>query len=256
MNVVKRIDHVAVYVRDAERSASWYEETLGLERRFTEELGPGAPILVGVGASCLALVESDRSGLAHVAFEVDAAALERTVQMLVATGVAFRRSDHGFTQSIYFPGPDGHEVEITTYVKTGGDMTLDPKAVITGLVETMFNRHDLSAADPLVAPGVVDHSGFPGQPPGLEGMKQRWGMLLAAFPDFQIEIHDLVAEGNLVSMRSTGRGTHQGDFFGVPATGKKVVFSEINLNRIEGGRMQEHWAERSTLEVMRQIGAL
>jgi predicted ester cyclase len=57
-------------------------------------------------------------------------------------------------------------------------------------------------------------------------------------------------------MRATGRGTHDGEFFGVPATGRLVVFTEINLSRIVDGRMVEHWAERSNLEVMQQIGAL
>jgi predicted ester cyclase len=87
-------------------------------------------------------------------------------------------------------------------------------------------------------------------------MKQRWGMLFAAFPDFHIEIDDLVAEGAKVSMRATGRGTHQGEFFGIPATGRPVVFTEINLSTISDGQMVEHWAERSTLEVMSQLGAI
>src|SRR4029453_7875471 len=104
-------------------------------------------------------------------------------------------------------------------------------------------------------PHCVDHSAFPGQPAGLAGMKTRWGMLFAAFPDFCITIDDLVAEGGRVSMRATGRGTHQGEFFGVPPTGTPVVFTEINVSRIVDGRMVEHWAERSTLEVLQQIGA-
>ena len=135
-------------------------------------------------------------------------------------------------------------------------MTIDPKDVVAALVAEMFNRHDLDVADTYVARDCIDHSCFPGQAPGLEGMKQRWGMLFHAFPDFTITVDDLVAEGEKVSMRATGRGTHQGDFFGVAPTGRPVVFTEINLSRIVDGRMAEHWAERSNLEVLQQIGAV
>ena len=135
-------------------------------------------------------------------------------------------------------------------------MAADPKDVVTRLIAEMLNRHDLGAADALVAVDCVDHSGFPGQPPGLAGMKVRWGTLFAAFPDFTIAVDDLVIEGDKVAMRATARGTHGGEFFGVPATGASVEFSEINLSRVVDGRMVEHWAERSTLEVLRQIGAL
>lgn len=135
-------------------------------------------------------------------------------------------------------------------------MSDDPKQVVSRIVEQMFNCHDLAAADRYVAADCVDHSGFPGQAPGLAGMKARWGMLLVAFPDFCITIEDLIAEGDKVSMRATGRGTHRGEFFGVPATDTSVSFTEINLSRIVDGHMVEHWAERSTFEVLQQIGAI
>lgn len=135
-------------------------------------------------------------------------------------------------------------------------MSNDPKLVVTTLVETIFNRHDLDAADALVAGDVVDHSAFPGQPPGLLGMKQRWAMLFAGFPDLHIEIDELVQEGELVAMRARGHGTHQGVFFGVEPTDRPVVSREINLSRVVDGRIVEHWAERNTLELMQQIGAI
>lgn len=135
-------------------------------------------------------------------------------------------------------------------------MTADPKTVVTRLVEEMFNRHDLDVADRYVAADCVDYSGFPGQPDGLAGMKARWTMLFNAFPDFKITIDDLVADGDKVSMRAAGRGTHHGQFFGVPATGNPVEFTEINISRIVNGKMTEHWAERSNLAVLQQIGAI
>jgi predicted ester cyclase len=130
------------------------------------------------------------------------------------------------------------------------------KTVMRRIAEEVLNGKDLDRAGVLVAPDVVDHSGFPGQPPGLEGIRMRWSSLLNAFPDFHISIDDMIAEGDLVAMRAVGRGHHGGEFLGVPPTGRLVEFREVNISRICDGLMIEHWAERSTLEVMTQIGAL
>src|SRR2546423_12599970 len=89
------------------------------------------------------------------------------------------------------------------------------KQVMCRIAAEVLSANNLAAATQLVAPDVVDHSAFPGQPPGLEGMRQRWAMLLAAFPDFKITVHAVIAEGDLVAMRTTGTGTHAGAFFGI-----------------------------------------
>jgi len=130
------------------------------------------------------------------------------------------------------------------------------KTIMRRIAQEVLDAKNLAAATALVAPDVVDHSAFPGQAPGLDGMRQRWAMLFEAFPDFKITIHDIVAEGNVVAMRTSGRGTHRGAFFGIPPTGKEIVFHETNFNRIEGGRLAEHWADRSNLEVMQQLGVV
>ena len=253
---VRRMDHVALRVNDPDATARWYEQTLGLTSRFVGVWGPGAPLMLGAGDCCVALVAGEPPGFAHLAFEVAPEDLDEIQQPLVGAGTPIRHANHGINHSIYFTDPNGIEIELTAYKTQGGTVPDSPKRVVSALVETMFNRHDLDAADALVAPDVIDHSGFPGQPPGLDGMKQRWGMLLKAFPDFCIEIHGLVAEGESVSMRATGRGTHQGDFFGIAPTGRPIVFTEINISRVVDGRMVEHWAERSNLEVMQQLGAV
>lgn len=130
------------------------------------------------------------------------------------------------------------------------------KQVMRRIAAEVLDAKNLGAAAALVAPDVVDHSAFPGQPPGLEGMRARWAMLFEAFPDFQITVHDIIGEGDRVAMRTTGAGTHAGPFFGIPPTGRRIVFHETNFNRIVDGRLVEHWADRSNLEVMQQLGAL
>lgn len=256
ITTVRRLDHVALRSADPRRAARWYQNMLGLEERYVGAFGPESPITVGVGECSLSLFPGTGASFEHVAFELDPDTFANAMAALDARGITYRVADHRIATSLYLTDPDGTTVELTTYHPQGATMAADPKHVVTRIVEDMFNEHNLAAADRLVAPDCVDHSGFPGQPAGLAGMKARWGMMFAAFPDFRVTIDDLVAEGDKVSMRATGRGTHDGEFFGVPATGKPVVFTEINLSRIVNGHMVEHWAQRSTLEVLQQIGAV
>ena len=119
------IDHVALAVRDVSASARWYEEVLGLKRRYEAAWGD-YPAVVGVGTTALALfpVEGDtpqpRPGrdvlaMRHAAFRVDADNFLRARDALMRRAIAFTSQHHGISQSIYFLDPDGHELEITTY---------------------------------------------------------------------------------------------------------------------------------------------
>jgi steroid delta-isomerase-like uncharacterized protein len=130
------------------------------------------------------------------------------------------------------------------------------KNVMLRIASEVLGAHKLDLAADLVAADVVDHSAFPGQPPGLAGMRQRWAMLLEAFPDFAITVHAIIAEGDLVALRTSGRGTHRGPFFGIPPTGRSIVFHETNFNRFRDGKLVEHWADRGNLEVLQQLGAV
>ena len=82
------------------------------------------------------------------------------------------------------------------------------------------------------------------------------GAARVAFPDFHHTVEDLVAEGDKVVPRLTLRGTHQGDFQGLPPTGKQVTFSGINVMRLEDGKIVEHWSIGDTLGMLQQLGAI
>src|SRR5256885_16834068 len=90
------------------------------------------------------------------------------------------------------------------------------KQVMCRIAAEVLSANNLAAATQLVAPDVVDHSAFPGQPPGLEGMRQRWPMLPAPFPDFKITVHAGIAEAALAARRPTGTGPHAAPVFGIP----------------------------------------
>ena len=125
------------------------------------------------------------------------------------------------------------------------------------LAEDYVRVWDVSAragiADGLYAPDVVDHNPLPGQGPGLDGIKQLVAVYHAVFPDLSVSTDDVVISGDRVVVRWTATGTHQGDQLGVPATGKHVRLTGIDILRIEDGRIVERWGETNGLEMMQQI---
>jgi predicted ester cyclase len=108
-------------------------------------------------------------------------------------------------------------------------------------------------ADRVYAPSVIDHQPLPGQGPGLDGIKQLVALYHAVFPDLSVSTDDVVSSGDRVVVRWTATGTHQGDQLGVPATGKRVRLTGIDILRIEEGRVVERWGETNGLEMMQQI---
>ena len=108
-------------------------------------------------------------------------------------------------------------------------MSAENKATVRRLIEEGFNGGDLSVFDELVAPSFVNHDPPPGVPPTREGWKQLSTGFRAAFPDMHIHIEEEIAEGDLVTSRFVAHGTHQGELMGIPATGKEVTVSGINI---------------------------
>ena len=120
------LDHVAIAVRDIAESVAWYQRVLGLVRRHEAVLGD-FPAVVGVGTTSLALFPvrtpnpspapgKDSLVIKHIAFRAGAAAFAVAQRHLEALGVAFHFQDHDIAHSIYLRDPDGHKIEITTYL--------------------------------------------------------------------------------------------------------------------------------------------
>ena len=138
--------------------------------------------------------------------------------------------------------------------------TEENKAVVRRYVEE-FNKGKeagMAALEELYAPDYVWHSPSPGVFPDLDraGMKQFGRAGFTAFPDWHYTLEDLIAEGDKVVQRFTFRGTHQGEWMGVPATGKVVTFTGIYISRFAGGKGVEHWWNRDDLGLVQQLGAI
>jgi predicted ester cyclase len=77
----------------------------------------------------------------------------------------------------------------------------------------------------------------------------------SAFPDIETTAEDILVEGDRLAVRSTIRGTHKGDFMGIPASGKKVEVSNYDFVRFENDQAAEHWGTIDSAALMEQIGA-
>ncbi len=130
------------------------------------------------------------------------------------------------------------------------------KALVRRLLEDDISRGNRAVAAEIIAPDFVDHTNPPGMQHGLEGHNAIVDLFRAAFPDQWWQIEDLIAEGDRVVARTTMTGTHRGDFFGLPATGRSVRVSGVHVMRIANGQIAEHWGNNDDLGLMRQLGAI
>src|SRR5262245_34030944 len=113
-------------------------------------------------------------------------------------------------------------------------------------IAQVIGRGDLSALDSFVTHDIAVHD------PGTElygqaALHRGLCTLLAAFPDFQLVVEDLIAAGDKVVARYRGEGYHLGTWRGIPATGKRISYSGILIQRFADGRIAEHWAEMDLL---------
>src|SRR5256886_17678297 len=117
------------------------------------------------------------------------------------------------------------------------------KATVRMFYDEVLNRRNLGVIDKVTAENYVDHTAAPGLPPGREGEKLWFQMLHAAFPDGRTTIDDIITEGDKVVVRGTMTGTHSAEFMGIPATGKAVTISGIDITRVENGQSTDHCAQ-------------
>lgn len=133
--------------------------------------------------------------------------------------------------------------------------TAEHKEIVSRLVEEGFGQGNLDVVDELLAPDSVGHA-YPDELHGPEEVKGFVSTFRSAFPDLQFEIRDLIAEGDKVVARWVARGTHDGEFQGIPPTGEEVELTGITIERIEDGRVVEGWTNRDALGMLQQLGVV
>ena len=122
--------------------------------------------------------------------------------------------------------------------------------------EEVWGEGDLQAADDVLAEDFIEHNPVPGQAPGREGHKQVLQLWRTAFRDLTLTVDDVFAVGDRAALRWTARGTHAADLMGMPATGREVTLTGIDILRIVDGKIVERWGEFNGIEMLQQLGAL
>ena len=122
--------------------------------------------------------------------------------------------------------------------------------------EEVLNQGDVSGVEELIAPAFINHEAPPGRDRGPESMRGLATMLRTAFPDLRFEIHELVAEGDIVAGLLTMSGTHDGPLMGMPPTGRSVRQDHMHFVRYKDGKAVEHWGVRDDLGMMEQMGLM
>jgi steroid delta-isomerase-like uncharacterized protein len=129
------------------------------------------------------------------------------------------------------------------------------KALVRRFFALGPSQGDLKAAGDLLASDFALHVPLPCSP-GVQGMNEVISACRAAFEHLDVTVETMVAEGEMVAARFTARGIHKGTFMGLPATGKSITMTGIEIFRIENGKIAELWGEANLLGLMQQLGIL
>jgi steroid delta-isomerase-like uncharacterized protein len=133
---------------------------------------------------------------------------------------------------------------------------MDHTSSIRRLYE-LINARDIDGFGRQLADDFLEHNELPGIPPTKAGVAQYFQMLIEAFPDFRMDVEDVIASGDKAVARVRVTGTHKGDFMGIPATGRSAAVSLIDITRFgDDGLALEHWGVVDQFALMQQLGVI
>jgi steroid delta-isomerase-like uncharacterized protein len=133
----------------------------------------------------------------------------------------------------------------------------EKRRVLRQVFEEIWSKGNLELVAAIYSPGYVFHT--PAEPEpirGREAWKEFIERIRSGFPDVQVTVEDVLADGDLAAARTTMRMTHTGEYQGLPPTGTRLEASQTVFARFEDGRIVEGWQEIDALGVMRQLGVV
>ena len=132
------------------------------------------------------------------------------------------------------------------------------KTLILNAFVEAFNHGNLSALDSICAPDMLDHStaATASRQYGLEGFKARVNGHRVGMPDLRFSITNMMIEGDLISFQWEMSGTNTGPYLGRTASGNPIRIVGMNLERLENGKIAEHWSHPDKLSLMQQLGVI
>lgn len=140
-------------------------------------------------------------------------------------------------------------------------MASDPRSIVHRFTEELWNGRDLSVADDIIDPSCVTHQLRSSSRSlefvrGPETLKAHVGEFLAAFPDLRLEVEQQIAEDDLVVSWCVFRATHNGNWLGIPPTGRSVVIRSVVTHRIHSGKIVEDWVLSDFYGVFADLGLI
>src|SRR5919197_4806861 len=135
-------------------------------------------------------------------------------------------------------------------------MSDENKRTTKRLLDELFERGNMDAAEELVHPDFVNHEAPPGSPQGPEGLRETITWLRGLWGPMRFEVEDEIAEGDRVVARVLMHGRHVGEFLGKEPTGKEFATKQIHIWRLADGKVIEHWSVRDDLGQALQLGLL
>jgi predicted ester cyclase len=135
-------------------------------------------------------------------------------------------------------------------------MSEQNKQITRRVLEELFEKGNLDAADKLIHPDFVNHEAPPGNPQGPEGLKETVSWLRGLWGPMRADIEDEICEGAKVVARVTMHGRHLGEFLGKEPTGKEFAVEHVHIWRLDQGKVIEHWSVRDDLGQALQLGLI
>jgi steroid delta-isomerase-like uncharacterized protein len=136
-------------------------------------------------------------------------------------------------------------------------MSVENKRVIQRFLDEVMNGGNLSAIDTLFSPDYIPHDpSNPDRQGGIDGAKQFIRMFHTGLTNQEYIVEDMIAEGDRVAYRWTIVGIHTGNMMGIPASGKELNFSGMDMFRLENGKIVESWVIADALTMLQQLGVL
>ena len=133
---------------------------------------------------------------------------------------------------------------------------MDHAATMRALYERI-NGGDIDGFAGLLSDDFVEHEEVPGLEPTREGVQAFFHMYRAAFPDLRMAIEDLIVSADKAVARVRATGTNEGDFMGMPATGRRIDVQLVDIMRFgDDGLVHEHWGVFDAMKMMQQLGAI
>lgn len=190
------------------------------------------------------VVAMDGSKHAGVTFDLDDVDALTAMLSSMPPEVAAQAESHGVV------------MPFTVFVQAGEGATADHSATMRRAYQ-LISDGDIDGFGRLVAEGFIEHEETPGLSPTKEGVLELFRGYRAAFPDMRMDVEDIIASGDRTVSRVKVSGTHDGEFLGMPPSGRRIEVPLIDIMRFDDvGLISEHWGVVDMLSMLQQLGAM